>query len=251
MTSWWRVASPRTSTWRWTTPTRVPRPGRSPVTPERPRPATSSSTSSPRPRPWAPGSSARPEPLVVNYHNVTPPEYYAPWDNGMARHQLLAQTQLRQLAPRAALGLAVSSFNEAELQQAGLPPHRRRAPGRHGARPRRRRALRAARRRATPAGAGSAWDVSPRTRRSSRPSWRCSWPAPTTTPRPRCSWWAGPSCRPTPRRCTASSTNWVCTTPWRSAAGSVMPRWPTPWPTPTCSCWPHATRASGYRSSRR
>ena len=64
--------------------------------------------------------STRPEPLVVNYHNVTPPEYYAPWDNGMARHQLLAQTQLRQLAPRAVLGLAVSSFNEAELQQIGF-----------------------------------------------------------------------------------------------------------------------------------
>jgi L-malate glycosyltransferase len=63
---------------------------------------------------------ARSEMLVVNYHNVTPPEYYAPWDNGMARHQLLAQTQLRELAPRAALGLAVSSFNEAELRQAGF-----------------------------------------------------------------------------------------------------------------------------------
>ncbi len=62
----------------------------------------------------------RSEALVVNYHNVTPPEYYAPWDNGMARHQLLAQTQLRELAPRAALGLAVSSFNEAELRQAGF-----------------------------------------------------------------------------------------------------------------------------------
>jgi glycosyltransferase involved in cell wall biosynthesis len=67
--------------------------------------------------PWL---GARPEALVVNYHNVTPPEYYAPWDNGMARHQLLAQTQLRGLAPRAALGLAVSSFNEAELRQAGF-----------------------------------------------------------------------------------------------------------------------------------
>ena len=67
--------------------------------------------------PWL---GARSEALVVNYHNVTPPEYYAPWDNGMARHQLLAQTQLRELAPRAALGLAVSSFNEAELRQAGF-----------------------------------------------------------------------------------------------------------------------------------
>jgi L-malate glycosyltransferase len=67
--------------------------------------------------PWL---GARPETLVVNYHNVTPPEYYAPWDNGLARHQLLAQTQLRELAPRTALGLAVSSFNEAELRQAGF-----------------------------------------------------------------------------------------------------------------------------------
>ena len=63
---------------------------------------------------------ARSETLVVNYHNVTPPEFYAPWDNGMARHQLLAQTQLRELAGRAALGLAVSSFNESELRQAGF-----------------------------------------------------------------------------------------------------------------------------------
>jgi len=67
--------------------------------------------------PWL---RARAETLVVNYHNVTPPEYYAPWDNGMARHQLLAQTQLRELAPRAALGLAVSSFNEVELRRAGF-----------------------------------------------------------------------------------------------------------------------------------
>ncbi len=62
----------------------------------------------------------RPETLVVNYHNVTPPEYYAPWDNAMARHQLRAQTELHRLAPRAALGLAVSAFNEAELRQAGF-----------------------------------------------------------------------------------------------------------------------------------
>ncbi len=62
----------------------------------------------------------RTEPLVVNYHNVTPPEFYAPWDNGMARHQLRAQVELRALAPRSALGLAVSSFNEAELRDAGF-----------------------------------------------------------------------------------------------------------------------------------
>jgi len=64
--------------------------------------------------------AARPEALVVNYHNVTPPEHYAPWDNGLARHQLRAQGELRSLAPRAALGLAVSAFNEDELRQAGF-----------------------------------------------------------------------------------------------------------------------------------
>jgi glycosyltransferase involved in cell wall biosynthesis len=61
----------------------------------------------------------RPETLVVNYHNVTPPEHYAPWDNGVARHQLRAQEELRMLAPRAVLGLAVSAYNERELRQAG------------------------------------------------------------------------------------------------------------------------------------
>ena len=67
----------------------------------------------------APWLQARPEPLVVNYHNVTPPQLYAPWDNAMARHQLLALAQLRQLAPRSTLAIAVSAFNEAELREAG------------------------------------------------------------------------------------------------------------------------------------
>jgi glycosyltransferase involved in cell wall biosynthesis len=68
----------------------------------------------------APWLAERRETLVVNSHNVTPPEYYAPWDNPLARHQLQAQIQLRQLAPRAALGIAVSAFNESELRDAGF-----------------------------------------------------------------------------------------------------------------------------------
>jgi glycosyltransferase involved in cell wall biosynthesis len=68
----------------------------------------------------APWLAQRRETLVVNSHNVTPPEYYAAWDNPLARHQLQAQIQLRELAPRAALGLAVSAFNEAELREAGF-----------------------------------------------------------------------------------------------------------------------------------
>jgi glycosyltransferase involved in cell wall biosynthesis len=61
----------------------------------------------------------RNETLVVNYHNVTPPEAYAPWDNGLARHQLQARAELALLARRATLGLAVSAYNEAELRGAG------------------------------------------------------------------------------------------------------------------------------------
>jgi glycosyltransferase involved in cell wall biosynthesis len=61
----------------------------------------------------------RPETLVVNYHNVTPPEHYAPWDNGLARHQLRARSELAALAPRTALAIAMSTFNEAELRTAG------------------------------------------------------------------------------------------------------------------------------------
>jgi glycosyltransferase involved in cell wall biosynthesis len=65
---------------------------------------------------------ARSEPLVVNYHNVTPPELFAPWDNALARAQLRAQGQLRLLARRALLGVAVSEFNRADLVAAGLGP---------------------------------------------------------------------------------------------------------------------------------
>ncbi len=67
-------------------------------------------------------------PLVVNYHNVTPPDFFAPWDNPLARHQVRAQAELGGLARRASLGLAVSAFNRADLDRAGyahtavLPP---------------------------------------------------------------------------------------------------------------------------------
>lgn len=63
---------------------------------------------------------ARRETLVVNYHNVTPPECFAPWDNALARHQVWAHQQLRSLAGRAVLGVAVSEVNRADLVTAGF-----------------------------------------------------------------------------------------------------------------------------------
>ena len=67
--------------------------------------------------PWLAGRS---ETLVVNYHNVTPPELMAPWDNHLALGQLRAQGDLRLLAPRTALAVADSAYNEAHLAASGF-----------------------------------------------------------------------------------------------------------------------------------
>jgi glycosyltransferase involved in cell wall biosynthesis len=68
----------------------------------------------------APWLAARHETLVVNYHNITPPELFAPWDNRLARHQVRARQELRVLAPRTALAVAVSEFNRGDLDAAGF-----------------------------------------------------------------------------------------------------------------------------------
>ena len=57
---------------------------------------------------------------MVNYHNITPPELMAPWDNHLALGQLRAQGDLRLLAPRTALAVADSAYNEAHLAGAGF-----------------------------------------------------------------------------------------------------------------------------------
>ncbi len=67
--------------------------------------------------PWLAGRS---EILVVNYHNVTPPELMAPWDNHLALGQLRAQGDLRLLAPRTVLAVADSAYNEAHLAASGF-----------------------------------------------------------------------------------------------------------------------------------
>jgi glycosyltransferase involved in cell wall biosynthesis len=61
----------------------------------------------------------RPEPLVLNYHSVTPPRFFAPWNNGIAQLQVTTLAELAMVAPRAALGVAVSRFDEDELRAAG------------------------------------------------------------------------------------------------------------------------------------
>ncbi|HEX3840626.1 MAG TPA: glycosyltransferase family 4 protein [Acidimicrobiales bacterium] len=65
--------------------------------------------------------AARPEPLVVNYHSATPPGYFIPWNNGIARLQVQSLLELADIAPHADLGVAVSEFDAAELRAAGCP----------------------------------------------------------------------------------------------------------------------------------
>jgi glycosyltransferase involved in cell wall biosynthesis len=63
----------------------------------------------------------RPERVVVNYHSITPPQFFEPWNNWMTRHQVLATLDLAGLAPTVALGIGVSNFDADELRRAGCP----------------------------------------------------------------------------------------------------------------------------------
>lgn len=63
----------------------------------------------------------RPEPLVLDYHNVTPEKFYVGWEEHTREKVALARQQVARLAPTAVLGLADSAFNAAELRALGCP----------------------------------------------------------------------------------------------------------------------------------
>jgi len=63
----------------------------------------------------------RPEPLVLDYHNVTPASYYEGWEEHTAAKVSLAADQVAALAPRAVLGIADSAFNARQLEDLGCP----------------------------------------------------------------------------------------------------------------------------------
>jgi glycosyltransferase involved in cell wall biosynthesis len=58
---------------------------------------------------------SRPEPLVVDYHNVTPADFFRRWDPTVANAMNWARAQLAMLAPRTVIGLADSAYNELDL----------------------------------------------------------------------------------------------------------------------------------------
>jgi glycosyltransferase involved in cell wall biosynthesis len=63
----------------------------------------------------------RPEPLVLDYHNVTPAELVAPWVPWLRAELELGAEQLAPLAGRAVFAIAHSRFSERALHEAGCP----------------------------------------------------------------------------------------------------------------------------------
>jgi L-malate glycosyltransferase len=62
----------------------------------------------------------RRESLVVDHHNITPPELYQRWEPDAAYGCAWGRAQLPELAPRTVLGVADSTYNEDELRRAGF-----------------------------------------------------------------------------------------------------------------------------------
>ncbi len=62
---------------------------------------------------------ARPEPLWLDYHNITPASFFEPWDPMVSVHLRSGRAELSRLANRTEMGLADSAFNAAELDALG------------------------------------------------------------------------------------------------------------------------------------
>jgi glycosyltransferase involved in cell wall biosynthesis len=61
----------------------------------------------------------RPEPLLLDYHNITPAALFAAWEPHAAIRMAAGRRQLRALAVQSRLALADSAFNAAELVELG------------------------------------------------------------------------------------------------------------------------------------
>ena len=64
---------------------------------------------------------ARPEPLLVQYHNITPRSHFVRWDPGIASSMAWGQRQLEVLSKKTELALAISKFNAQNLVSATYP----------------------------------------------------------------------------------------------------------------------------------
>lgn len=70
---------------------------------------------------WLISAAKRGQKVVVDYHNITPSEYFATWEPKAARSMQLGRWQLAELGPHVTGGLADSEYNAAELAEFGVP----------------------------------------------------------------------------------------------------------------------------------
>ena len=59
---------------------------------------------------------------VLQYHNITPAEFFAPYDPGLFRLAALGRGELKTLVGRVDLALGDSDFNRQELEEMGFSP---------------------------------------------------------------------------------------------------------------------------------
>jgi len=64
--------------------------------------------------------AARPEAKIFNYHNITTASLFAPWEPHVGVELEEGRRQLEELAPSCELGIAVSEYNRADLEAAGV-----------------------------------------------------------------------------------------------------------------------------------
>jgi glycosyltransferase involved in cell wall biosynthesis len=72
------------------------------------------------PSPMSDAFGRLPGARVLQYHNVTPARFFAPFDAGIARLAMLGRQEVASLADRTDLALGVSEFNRTELEDMGF-----------------------------------------------------------------------------------------------------------------------------------
>jgi glycosyltransferase involved in cell wall biosynthesis len=69
---------------------------------------------------WLVDAASAGQTVLVDYHNITPAEYFAAWEPPAARSMRLGREQLARLGPHVAGGLADSWYNAGELAGFGV-----------------------------------------------------------------------------------------------------------------------------------
>ena len=74
------------------------------------------------PSPMTEAFAALPGGRILQYHNITPPRFFAPHDAQLFRLAALGRAELRTLVGRVDLALGDSEFNRQELERLGFAP---------------------------------------------------------------------------------------------------------------------------------